>query len=498
MSMTPRDFIKLKLKERNLTFDFLSEKININRTKLFRLLQPEAVLPLVYRDRIINILGFNIQEKEDFLSTLQSNVFVNQLETENPWLNFLFTDQIEENSIKNSVTSYNKGIPTDISLEDFTNNITNTIRQSQNIETLRLRIYVCGCFYVNLLTPLFNIVANIKDSKIRHFINLPINDLNCAIYRLNHIMQATKYIKYRAYQSDFEGTLWDTFLIECGNTYYYGDIRLGKLHFYSSSSTNLFTFWKNKYDSFWPQYKEIIIENKEMLGINFYDQSSLHKSLRSILECSQIFWNLEGNYQHMIFKSNMCYDAVPRNFYYSLLDSVLNDEITNISDDNKVLIGELLNIVDLRNRHKVYSKDNNSIDFYTIYGIKSFIKTGKLSDHLPGLKEFDYNARIHILKSLINTNQQEQNFHMYISEREFFDNKYAICCFNGYGFAVEHLIHNEDNQFTSTSYCVIELKDLSTSLWEHMNNSNLLEGTGLVEVTEEILSSLIVDEELNS
>lgn len=510
--LSPKDFVKQKLKERGSTFEELSAKLDINRTKLFRLLQQDAILPIAIRDKIINILSLSPGEQAEFGDLLhKSNLSISQ-DLENPWIKFLFNHQ-EYNAIEELATWYKEGIPFDIELSDFFHLLHSTLEEeassiSDKSKQIRFSIYISGCFYENLLLPLLKITNIIKDAKIHHFVYLPVDDLKKSTINFSLILKSTSNSKYRAYSAIFKDgagkdginkdalskdVLGDMFLIECGNHYFYGDIRKEKLHFFCSAEVNTFSFWKNKFQTIWPHYTPIIEGYHTIEPLKVGNKEEIIKALRSLLESSQILWNLEGSYQHMLFKANMCYDAIPQNIYLKIVNSTMNDLNINMNNEDIALIGDLLSVLDLRYRHKLNSKEHNSIDFYSLDGIKAFLKTGMLSDHIPNTNEISSSDRFTILQSLIYDSKKEQTFHMYVSEKDIFNNKFLLNCFKGYGFVVQHLDDHldclDDNEVPY--YCVLRLKELSESLWLHMTNEKILKESGFMEMTETKLKELM-------
>ncbi|MCL2312015.1 MAG: hypothetical protein FWC41_05945 [Firmicutes bacterium] len=497
MNKNPHLYVKKKLKERRFTFDEMTLKMGVNRTTLYRLLQPEAILPHIYRDGIINFLNLNKVEQEEFQSLLNSTDEKQNDALENPWLPLLFSEY-NKCEVENFVSYYNSSnkknniciVPSsEEPLKSFFSLVINEIKALSNTQ---VRIYLGDCFYTNFLYPLVSDIHSIVeenktlDIKISHFVNLTMTNLPETISHFNQILSLTSFSIYEAYNSidiNLNDNIYDLFLITYGNNYWFGDIRNQKIHVIYSNDAIMLSFLENKFILKQCQYKKLlqdriffnnfsIDEIEERLNSRENRESIINlisNEIDNLILTANKSLEYENNFSRLLVKSNLCFEAFPTKY---LIDLV-NRAIKLLEKNNIPLelfapkIRTLLDISAVRTSIKTNPRAIKNIDFLSELGTLDFLESGRISDHPSLLGAFTKEEAKEVFKEIYNRSKDSDNYKLYICQRKFFNDKYCLLCIKGFGFSIEY-VDMDKRILKSLHY--IEDKNLSNSMYEYMYN----------------------------
>ena len=142
--------------------------------------------------------------------------------------------------------------------------------------------------------------------------------------------------------------------------------------------------------------------------------------LLSLVEITSHFLSLEETWQQMIIKPDFGFYAVSA------------DKLARVTDDEtrECEYGKrLAEIHDKRNKN--YCKNGRKhTGIYTRHGIESFIKTGRLSDHLPIFRPFTGDEAREVIRDIIKISDSTPLNQIYILKNDIIHNQYQYVLLN--------------------------------------------------------------------
>ncbi len=411
-------YLKEKLKSKNIRSDELAKMCGFSKSTLYRYMKTIQPMPKEIEQKICEILELNNYEQKEFHKILENT-------------------NIDETLIKvrevlyKSLFNFNHDtIPKDFELILYDGDryirtleeIFNIIIKSVSNKGFLCEINMIGCIDENVI---YNINRLIKtkglkeDSvKIEHIINISnlYDEVIETFITLFPLLQIYNYnIFYTSHETDKNYLyILDNFMIikynyiQNNNTeekyIFISFFKEGFSDAYVSKDKNLYSFFIKNYTLIKDKCNNNLIKLKNS---NIFNPD---------------YENIEKNNEIYVLQTTPSYQKIPMEVIYSELKRYNEKQLiylANLISDKKQTISTIKDtyskLIDQIEKKYEFYKQNKNIDIYTKEGIKNFITTGKLDDHINGLLPFSKESINIIMKGLITRDTDpKSNYYMYI------------------------------------------------------------------------------------
>jgi len=418
---TLHNFLKQKLKEKNISIETLYQKCFISRTTLYRIMKSTVKPTDEVRKNIEKHLNFSESEKHEF------NYYLNATEA---------SAEISESMgmmMRNLFFGKRPPIPKDQELEfiyyhgseKYIKNysqIMSNIYDASNLESFKCEINIVNCSSINYLSPIVNLlsVTNKENFSVEHLIRFRENDYETSFELLCNIIPLFAYSAYNAFFRNSETSSTEPQLFSNVIFIKYAYMHEGKsikkfmmLSFLEDTYSDCYVFESDEIYSFF--HKNYLIFRMDYQNSNLFEH-------RNMAIWQDFYTEMETKYDQFLLKPNPCYNKLPISVYDSMMSRYTEDYMSNLFDYLNMPQGDektYLQIIDTM--YKAIKKrieatfSNRHLDVYMKNGLIDFAKTGRLSDHLPFLPTLN---KQEIKDTLIylkrRNNDEDDSYKMYI------------------------------------------------------------------------------------
>ncbi|HAN08989.1 MAG TPA: hypothetical protein DCP90_00065 [Clostridiales bacterium] len=407
------EFLNYMMEKRGITILELQNRLGLkSRTMIYRVLQEEAKYSTILdmKDDISNVLELTPLEVEEMETSLRVSEYGKEtINTQKRILEFLKntkTKTIPDTDFRAiqcfSETSYH-------SLEELFESYANCDE---------IHINMTNCISKEYMYKLSNFVqknhSNFKSISIDHVIQLN-KSSSKNIDILECILELLTFKHYNAfYNPDINmifdeefSLLSDIAIIKSikDTEEFISLIKLDQknqiLNYHVSKDINLYNFYMNMYS----QIKNLC----RPLTVNFDNEDFV----QNLCDISEYFYENSKSNDIYLLKSNPCYDFIKPSTIINMVQS--SADFKELLNTDAIKTFELL-IKNLEARHiNILDKKENTIDIYSQEGINKFIADRRLSDHIPGMRNFTLSEIKEILCLTRNMHlAKDSSFHFYI------------------------------------------------------------------------------------
>ena len=463
------DFLKSKLKEKNMRIETFIRKTDVSKSTIYRVMKgyqkPSEELLL----KMTEVLSLSLTEEQEFryYSSLM-NADEEILFAREAVFDLLYKPDLTTPS-KFEVVYYDD----EKYIRTFDKVLQNIVKEAEN-EEFSIKVRIVNCYQESVTKPLYTLASEMvklgKKHKIEHLINLSTFNSKENISILHEIIVLLSLDFYSVFYCETEGVAGngifsDFIMIDYQFRTVSGEMETKRLYISVLKENlsaclvvkdeNLQEFFERSFETLQHDYRAALtLEKKhEFIGGLWLDQ--------------------EENHEVYFFKPNPCYQRVPIAVYQhlkervSLFDFVSSYFQSQITAENYEAYLEQL-LVFMTKRMKASYK-NRQIDILTQSGMEALASTGMLSDPWKDFPAFSKEEIKMILESLKERDADKNDpFNFYILKDGYSNDDITVyACKDS---LVEFEYNKEKYVYNSIPFCVLEHKGLSNIFADFAEN----------------------------
>jgi len=468
------DYLKKKLKEKNVRIDDIVKRSGLARTSIYRIMKGQTQTPPKVYNLLVELLELDEREKREL------DYYIRLVDVDES----LFQARKELQSLIFKTKQEKTARVEDIEFIVYANEkyikryseLLQLIAETSKKTSFQLDIKIFNCVNDAYLAPLVEMLSKSKSfdsSDIEQLVSFSNTDSYKNIITLKAIMPLMKYGNY--------SVLYVNEDIESNNSVFLRDLMLIEYGWDGDDG------WEEKYMmlSFMDNTMSICYITEEKSLYEFFTRiyasvKDAHENplltQKNIGAMSHAVYEFESGGKNCIIKLDPCYHRVPMNVCISVIgrqsSNQLAEMISYLGDSSVFYFGSesalenlLTYIIDRDKLSLKYSQTN----IYTADGLETFAREGRLSDQFSFLPKFTGEEVKLILENIRRKhNDPKDKFKFYITHASLINDNMIYCASENNGILMEYA---ELQTFqTNLTDCIIKQDVLSKMFLDFAEN----------------------------
>jgi len=420
----------------------LQNKLQVSRTTLYRYMKGINRITPDMAEKFIWALDMDAQQSAEFSKYISLSAFDQSLlESRLVLDDFLFGKQQKPNpGFDIDMIFYNN----DKYLRTL-KEILGFIRTFGRKDAVQGEVKMLNCLDKNLFLLISEHVENAfaagSNFNVEHFVALSETDYLQNTNSFTHIFPLIKYEKYKLYLREKEtedSIMHDSILVSV--TYNENGAQVNQyfsINFYENGMPECATF----NDSYIYSY---LLRNYNNLKFTYQEVIKDYENMDFTYD---IFLEMQKTGDSYLLKSNPCYNKVPAEVYQSLMNRMSsyerNELLTTLSGeevDDASSADAIEKVIQHLMKSVGEARTTGQTDVYSREGLVSFAQTGRLTDHIEQLPDFNRDEKRMVLEYLYKcSNEQGNNYTLYITESEMPCKDFILAAIKDFGLLIGYI-----------------------------------------------------------